>query len=754
MPAPEQIAPIARYPTEAALAAEAAPDAKVLDLRWIMAFVWRRAWIMSLVFALALIGVAAVYLMQDKVFTASSTILLDRSKFNVVSSLKQTTDEVLDSAAVDTEVQVLSSRELADRVVTTLHLENNPEFNPTLPGAPKPNPLQRLYNKLMAKLNGRTPPSGPPTADAIHTMVINNVLAGEQIKRVNLTYAIRISFQADTPQTAALLANTIAQQYVASELDAEVAATQDASQLVEQRLGDLRGQVLGAEDQAQQYRSSHNLLGTGVSDQTLTQQEISNLNLQLAQAKTNQAEAEARLNTAKQQLASGSNGDDVGQALSSSVVSELRGQRATVSRQVADLSANHGPDWPALKTAKSQLADIDSAIQAEIRRIISSLEADANVARDRTATIQRSRDEAQGALVKSNQAQVRLNDLDRNTDSVSSLYQSFLDRYKETTVQQGTERAKAKLIGVAIAPKTPSSPKAILFLAAGGLAALILALAAGLLMEAIENGLATSRDIERLLGIRALSSIPELGSTLTRAERRQVKRDPARYVVLKPLSGFAESLRSLRTSLSFSRQDRNVQLVVVTSALPGEGKTTSAVALGRSYALAGASVIIVDADVRRPSLARVANVKAGPGLMEVLRGEMKLDAVVVKDAVTDAHILQAGSQANGDLILDSAMDRLIDQLRQQYSVVVVDTAPVLPVAETRVLASKADAVLFLTRWRRTPAQAASAALAQLQSVDAPVAGVALTNVDVRKQARFGYGDPAFYYDAYKKYYAT
>ena len=277
------------------------------------------------------------------------------------------------------------------------------------------------------------------------------------------------------------------------------------------------------------------------------------------------------------------------------------------------------------------------------------------------------------------------------------------------------------------------------------------ALATGLAAEMLDSSLSTALDVEHMLGVSSLGVIPALGSTL-RAKDRGARGAPANFVVDKPLSAFAEAFRSLRTAIVYGAPGREVRVVAMTSALPGEGKTTSALCLARTVAGGGGKVVVVDCDVRHPSLAA----QTGKiGLMEVLDGRAPLEQALRKDERTSAMLLPLSDAryAPNDLFASEAMDRLLSDLRARFDLVILDTAPVLPVAETRILAKKADATVLLVRWRKTPSAAVKAALKMLDQAGVQVEGVALTQVNLREQSRTGYGDASFFYPAFRSYYS-
>jgi capsular exopolysaccharide synthesis family protein len=274
-----------------------------------------------------------------------------------------------------------------------------------------------------------------------------------------------------------------------------------------------------------------------------------------------------------------------------------------------------------------------------------------------------------------------------------------------------------------------------------------------LIRRAFDSGLTTGSDVERKLGVHYLTGVPALYSTLDASMPNNIK--PHQYVVQKPLSVFAEGFRSLRASLLYANPGRETKIIAVTSALPGEGKTTTSVCLALTMAVAGNSVCVVDCDLRRRSLHELFGMSADKGLVEVLEGRATLDEVLLTDETTGLKLLPLSTNATTtrDVFGSEAMDALLDQLRDRFDLVVLDTAPVLPVVDTRILARKSDVVAVLVRWRHTPLKAVQRTIDLLKDVKVNVGGVALSQVNVREQAKYGYGDVGYYYKSYKSYYS-
>ena len=719
------------------------------DLNIVIATFRRRFRLFAAVAVVVFAAVVLFTLQQTPRYTATAQVMLDVRKEQVTDMSAVLSGLPADSSVVDTEVEVLKSRSLAGRVVKDLKLEEDPYFNPYLAQAKGAKAWFSSLKKAAAPTTAT--PTDPIELQRRRERIVDNVLGGLKVRRAGLTYLISIDYTHTDPKRAAELANAFANLYLTEQLEAKFDATKKANEWLDTRVAELRDQVQQADAAVQQYKIANNLLSA--EGATLTEQEISGLNQQLALSRAAQAETDARLNIARQQLARGSTGEDVGESLNSPVVQQLRKQRAEKSAQVADLSGRYGDRHPDLLKAKRELADIDGQIQAEIRRIISNLEAQAQVARQRTGSVASSVSASKGTLAGNNRASIGLSELERKAQSVKTLYESLLARFKQTTASDGIEQADARVVSPAKIPTGPSYPKPSLNLALGLVLALGAGVAAIVLAEILMAGLFTEDEVERRLGLPYLGAVPTLGTTVDDAKILKGM-TPADYLLAKPLSSFAESLRKLRASILFSKVGEPVKVIAVTSSLPGEGKTTTTFSLARTLATSGAKVVVVDCDLRQSAISQFLKEPASIGLLEVLNGVASLDQAVITDE-SGAHILPLAKSAYTprDVLGSSAMHKLLQDLRDRYEIVLLDTAPLLAIADTRILAPHADAVVMLVRWKKTPVKAVQSALALLQGTRAFIAGVALTQMDLKAQSRYGYGDSYYYYANYRKYYA-
>ena len=721
--------------------ARAADDDIDIDA-WIAGF-RRRAGLFAGVAGLVALIVLAVLLGRPPAYTAAASLQINTRKTQMIAGPAVLSALDAEAAIVDTEVEVLRSPQLAATVVDDLGLTRDPAFNAALrPG-------------WLARLTGRAPPSPDPAI--ARQRVIEAVGRRLTVRRVGLTYSMAVGFTADDPAKAARIANAFADHYLRAQLTAKFDANAQANAFLGDRLEDLRRQVEAADAAVSAYRIDHGLLSA--QGATLTEQEISVYNQQLAAARAQQAEQDARLRTARAQMAAGSNGDDVAEALTSPVVQNLRSQRAAISTRVADLSVRYGPLHPDMVRARSELADIDGQIQAEIRRVVSNLDAQAQVARQRTASVQSSLETARGALADNNAASVRLRELEGEAEAARAIYRAFLDRYRETGAQTGVEQADARIVSRAAPPTAPSAPNLTISVALAVVLGLGAGIAAVLAANALQQGLSTPQDVERRLGVAPLGALP-LAATVAAVGEHDLH--PIDLVVQRPTSVFAEAVRALRASLSpiahavAPLSGPGGRIVAITSALPGEGKTTAGLCLGRVAARSGARVLLIDGDPRRRGATRMLGLDPAMGLAEVLHGAAAWRNIVVVDPASGLQVLplSASGLSADDAFAAPPMDALLAELRQVFDLILIDTAPVLVLTDARILAAKADAVLLLARWRRTPAHAVVSAARLLHPSGARLLGVCLTQVDARAQARQGQGYGVYPHDAYRKYYAA
>lgn len=698
-----------------------------LTFEAVMAVIRRYAvWFGAVV--LGCILIAAIFtLVQTPRFEAASRVIIEPRTQTVLP-----TEDVMsglpqrDVNVVDTEVEALYSVELAKRVVRDLDLMNDPEFQRLVDGKPD---LERTANAVIGNLS---------------------------VRRAGETYLIDIVTESVDAKKAAKLADSYAINYIALQKATKRAATQQANDLLAERIDEMAAEVEEAERQVQQYRIANGLMS--VNGATLAEQSIAEIDNELARARASEREALGRLASAR---SSGVRVD----AAQTPALQTLRASLASAEQDLREAQQTYGPQHPRYQTSQARVDELRKAVAAETDRAraalsaerqqeIDRLTAEAAAAAQRRASLSGSVGGTRGALASTNKAQVQLNKLMRDAQAVRATYEAYLNRYQETTTKLGTEQADARIVSQATIPPSPTKPSLKMNLALGGLMGVALALAAIVGFATLDSKLNTPAEIERMFDVDSLPSLPTLESTLERDENVAEAGEPEDYILEHPQSIFAEQYRNLRAALLRSKTDERIRVVAMTSSLPNEGKTTSSICLARLAAVSDIRTIIVDCDLRHRSLNRLVPDNPDKGLVEFLKGDATLEQVIWHDEASGMDILPISTarHSKSDYIGSEKMRQLIADLRERYEFVVLDTPPVLPLADTRLIAGWADAVAVMCRWRSTPRRALESTLEILADADAKIAGVGLSMVDLRKQSRQGYGDPTFYYSKYKSYY--
>jgi capsular exopolysaccharide synthesis family protein len=438
------------------------------------------------------------------------------------------------------------------------------------------------------------------------------------------------------------------------------------------------------------------------------------------------------------------------------VIRDLRGRETDLVRRQTELESTLGELHPSVQSGRAELANVRQQLQAEVSRIAQSLRNEVEVARSRLRSLEGNLSTLRGSLAASNEAQVRLRELEREATAARTVYERFLERYHEVSDQGRLAPAEARVISAARPPGGPSSPKlSVAALLAFGVA-IAFAILLVVFMDVMDDSLHSADDVERKTRTPALVSIPAVDGKALRVSPPN-ERHPAGYLIERPVSAYAESLRVLRSSILYSALDRDGCVVAITSALPAEGKTTTSLALARTFATAGESVVLVDCDIRRKSLNALLDVMPTVGVMEVLRGDAAFEDVVRRDDLTTAHILPMAASAAfsaRDVLGSNAMRKLVEKLRATYDVVLLDCAPVLVVADVRDLVANADTAILVARWGKTSSRAVGAALRQLNSHGGVVLGVALNGVNPRVPGRSSYAEALYYGSVGDGYYQS
>jgi polysaccharide biosynthesis transport protein len=725
-----------------------------VELGDVLRKVWRRKGVIVGVTVVLTVIAGLVIHEIPSLYTAASVVMINYRETQVVDVEAVVPSLAGDVETIESEIQVIRSREIIEKVADALRLHEDPEFNAALRplSAVKAllDPQSWIPADWLILVAAEDPGGGLNVEEKVkrqRARIVDAFLSKLEVSQIGRSRAIHIAFTSENPRTAAAAANLLADFYIVSQLEAKFEATQRANEWLSGRLAELREAVKQSERAVEEFRQQSGLIQG--EDATLKTQEISELNAQLVVEGTKRAEAEARLRQVERLL----NGPDGAQAVSkvlrSPLIQSLREQQAEVDRKGAELAQEFGQMHPMMISIRAEVNDLRQNIAAEIERIVGGLRNEVDVAHAREDTLTAALGRLREEVGKANNDEVTLRALEREAEASRALLETFLARSKETGSQEGFQQADATVISRADVPEIPSYPRRKLLLigAVGGAGFLGLMLA--LSLEMLDRGFRSLEQIERQMGAPPLGLVPAIKGL---AKRR---RGPDAHILEKPASAYAEAIRSLYIGLLLSAGDPPPKTLLVASALPREGKTSIALSLVRMLATTGHSVVLVDCDLRRPTAHRTFGVHSHPGLIEVLLGKVCVEEVLATDPRSGALFVPPGERVPNaaELFGSPQMKHFLARLAARHDLVILDSPPVLAVSDARVLARMVDMTLFLVRWVVTRRERVIAGWRQLVEAGGKVA-VALTLVDVRRHAQYGYSDSGAYYGQIKKYYRS
>lgn len=685
----------------------------VLLRRWMI-----MAPIAVVVFGLSF-GSAAV---QPKEYAATALIMINPGREQVITDQELVTNPA--DILIESEMEVMRSASVMERVVRTLQLEESPEWNPALR---EPAGWERLVGSVLGSASGaqgaeqQRPAANP---EALRRAIAQALPRRIGVRRREPSSVIEVSARSLTPAGAAALANATAREYLNEQTESQFEATTRAQDWLRSRAGELAAEVHAKETAAEAFR-----VQAGLPAASGGQDAPADVQTMLAQARADLTEKQARLQQVQALISQGGSADLIAGAANSPLIGELRSREEEMQRRQAELEDRYGPRHPDVQSGRVELEALRQRIQGEIGRITTTMRNEVEIARRRLNSLQANFGSETLTLNADNEDMIRYRQLLREAEAAKRVHESFLQRSQEVESQSALPVTAARLMTEASIPRAPSTAGLFSMIQSALLLALAAGLGAGFLVEFLDRTASSAREAERKIGRRAVASMPKLSAHRYRA-LPPLQRHPAGYVVEKPMSDFSEAFRVLRTSLLLARVDEPVRVVAVTSALENEGKTTVALCLARVAALSGQRVAIIDCDLRRQSLSKVLDIGDRPGLLGVLMDKRAWADVICQDDETELKILtgEANAVTPVDVFSSRAMRDLLEEMGQEFDLIILDCAPVLQVADTRVAAGLADTTLMVVRADKTPTTAVRSAIRELETAGADIHGVALNFV--------------------------
>jgi len=713
----------------------------------------------TIAFVVALtVALGLVYLFTTPPrFTAQALLVIDTRKVQVFQQQSILGDVSIDSATVDTQVEILKAEKIALAVIKDLRLTEDPEFVGGTGGL-----LSAVMSAVMYPFSSQEPTS----EFALTRRGWDHLQKSLTVKRVGLTYIISIDCQAGTPQRAAQIANALADAYIVDQLEAKYQATRRAGVWLQDRIKELREQASIAERSAVEFKAKNNIIDTG--GRLMNEQQLAEVNSQLILARAQTAEAKARLDRINDIVRMEIPDATVTDTLKNDVITKLRQQYLEIQGRVANWSGRYGSNHLAVVNLRNQMRELRSSILDELGRIAQTFKSDYEISKAREESVQASLSSAVVESRTTSEAQVTLRDLEGTAQTYRALYDNFLQRYMESVQQQSFPISEARLVTEASQPLKKSSPRTLLVLALTLAGGLILGLGIAMLREFVDRVFRTSAQIETHLQTDCLAVLPLMKPDIVKnkylpdqrqsaasAGPRSIVRASTLFwtVVDAPFSRFAESMRSVKVAIDLNNVVKSNKIVAITSSLPNEGKSTIAAGLAQLMANSGGKVILVDCDLRNPALTRELTPDATLGLLDVLAARAKLEDVIWTDRSTKLAFLPAVLQsrvAHTSEILGSGVTKaFFDRLRDSYDYIVVDLSPLAPVVDVRRTTHFVDSFVFVVEWGRTRIEMVDHTLRAARGVGDNLLGVVLNKADVNVMQRYeNYGG-----NYYRKYYA-
>ncbi|GMG82326.1 polysaccharide biosynthesis tyrosine autokinase [Paralimibaculum aggregatum] len=710
--------------------AEPALRVEELDLRRVVSTLWRSKWVI-LMLGLAGLGIAMLYLRSTvPLYEARAEVLWEVAKPNIVDidPVASQASAASDFLLLQSQIKIVTSSRLLGKVVDEMGLAERPFFNPfAVPPEARSPDLMSLGGILtaLARLGldlGAPEPADPPAAKQ-REITIDALARSIGVSWVENSYVLVLSTSTPDPRLSADLANEIARFYILDQLEKKFEATRAATEWLSERVAELRLELEAAEQTVEDYSAASEL----ISEEALAARAR-----QIKEMRDRRRDLVERRRDLR--------GD-------STVISDLR--QAENFAAIADRLRR-----PDLVDLAGEIADApDDGVRAAViarfdralLQITLGIEQNAKRAEAQIAALGGSIASLEKELEVQSKALVELRQLQREAEASRLIYESFLSRLKETTVQEGIQQPDARMLSDAWVPDWPSKPKKVAILGLGAIAGLVAGVSIIVLREKLNATFRTAGELEARTGQAVLGTIP-----LAPLPRRQALLD---FLAKRPGSSFAESIRNLRTSVLLANIDKPPQVIMVSSGEPGEGKTTTCVALAQISCSLGKSVLIVECDLRRRNFRRVFDIEHERGLLSVLSGRMRYEDVVHVEESSGMHVLpgERSSVNAADVFASKRFAEFLQELRGHYDFIFVDTPPVLAVPDARVIAQHADALVYVVRWNRTLRETVAAGLRTFAQVNARITGVALTQVDMKDMERYGYRDFSYYRTAQRYY---
>ncbi len=714
---------------------------ETLDLVEYWRAISKRRW--SILGLTALVAILAMLIVSNMrpVYRATAVILIEQGKSKIVSIEEVYSQGMVAREYYQTQVEILKSEELARKVVKKLNLASHPDFDPRQ-GDPT------LLSRLMG---GATSEQLAEISEERATnTAIGRFKRALQVQLVRNSQLAQVSFSSFDRELAAKVPNAVAETFIESDLESRMAMTQKASEWLRERMGELKTKVDTSEKALQDYRDRERIVDAKGLAMSGAGRQLEELTRSVVEARQKRAEAESAY-ALVQQIKTGrsqASYDSVPAVLKSPIVQQMKFAEGEAERRLSDAAKRYGPEHPRMIQAKSDLDAAKENTRKQVEVAVGSLAKEYEAARASEMAVERALAQSKADIQGINRKEFQLGVLEREVIQNRNLYDMFVNRLKETNATGDLQTTIGRVIDPATVPSVPFSPNRTQIVTIAAVTALVIAAMLALLLDRLTNALNSTTDVEQRLGVPALGVLQKIKGFSKRGFVSELA------FFNDTQSTFAEAVRTVRTSVLMSALDDPHKVVVITSSVPEEGKTTLsfnlACALGQVK-----KVLLVDGDLRRPKIGKlVGRDTKAPGLADLVAGHAQVSQCVFFDERAGIHLLPAGTVPPNPLELLSSkrFEDVITKLKEAFDIVLIDSAPLQLVSDAQVLSQFASSVIYVVKADSTPYQVAQNGLKKLRRVNASILGVVLNQLDLEKAEKY-YGEYSGYksYRGYRKY---
>ena len=704
----------------------------------------KRRWTALTAFSVLFVSVLAGSIEEKPVYRAKALIEIDKENPSVANPQELFQLDEVSDAYLETQYKVLASDDLAERVIQQLGLDRQAEFLPPARAWP--------WSASAAAAPPISPPIGSGAVPdlSVRETVLTRFQDRLDIRPIRRSHAVELRFDSQDPELAARAVNSVAENYIQKNLEARWDATQKASEWLSLQLKDLKAKLERSQDDMQKYAAANGLLylETNKGDaESIVNQSVREVQQELTKAEADRFEKESIFRLVQ----SGDYGSLPG-VFDNKLLQDLTVRLADLQRQNAQLAATFTEDYPKVKETQGQIAEIQSSLERERWRAAQKISNDYFAALRREKLVRQAFAKKQAEANQIAEKSVQYGILSREVDTNKGLYEGLLERLKEAGVSAGLKASNIRIVDPGTVPYKPIAPNYPVNLGLAAFLGLGLGVSMAFLKEHLDQTIRYSEDVFHFLGVPVLGFIPTFGALngrkykgIARADQELIfglagsrtveggaliEDHPRHDLGIHKGSAFSEAFRELRTSVILSASGRFANSILVTSAQPAEGKTTVAVNLAFSLAQLGKPVLLVDADMRRPSIQKYFP-QTGSELSRYLAGQGAWQQMVFPTPISRLHVLHCGPipENPSELLSSDRMRALIQESMATYRFVILDSPPLLNRADSRILGSMVGATILVVKGGQTPRQVVQYAESQARSVGTNLIGVVLNNRD-------------------------